>query len=72
MEKETKKEEKKEVVKEEKKEEVQKVKSLENYHSFDFDIDSIQPIRKEEKPKEMSLQRKRVGLSLAQYFAEYK
>ena len=59
-------EEEKKVEEEEKK----KTDSLENYHSFDFDIDSIQPIEKKEKPKVNSTQRRRVGLSLAQYLAE--
>ena len=66
VEEEGKKEEEKKVEEEEKK----KTDSLENYHSFDFDIDSIQPIEKKEKPKVNSTQRRRVGLSLAQYLAE--
>ena len=53
-----------------KEEEKKQTDSLEHYHSFDFDIDSIQPIEKKEKPKVNSTQRRRVGLSLAQYLAE--
>ena len=68
-EEEKKEEEKKE---EEKKEEkvVKRVQSIENYHNFDIDFESIQPIKKEEKPSTGIPQRKRKGLSLAQYFEE--
>ena len=64
-------EEKKEEKKEEKEEKaVKRVQSIENYHNFDIDFESIQPIKKEEKLSAGIPQRKRKGLSLAQYFEE--
>lgn len=53
---------------EEKKEELQRVQSVEQYHAFDLDLDSIQPIQKDVKSKTTTAPRKRAGLSLEKYF----